>query len=203
MIFNPKFQLLVQIWPFKRLLKEVPTNSSIKINSNSIMKLTLPTFRELVLLRAFIIWQVRVWVVICLISFLWMKGFELILHDTGQMIVDVIVRGAGLVIEQRWSGHNVGVLLEHWALLPAHVPHVDRLEVEVLGSVLGLQTAVVAAGRVGHGGAAAGRHLAPRHAAGWGLARPRVVGRVPVLQPTMTRGLNGILTQFTCVKKEN
>ena len=50
-------------------------------------------------------------------------------------------------------------------LLPAHVPHVDRLEVEVLGPVR-LQTAVVAAGRVGHGGAAAGRHLAPRHAAG-------------------------------------
>ena len=127
-----------------------------------------------------------------------MKGFELILHDTGQMIVDVIVRRAGLVvIEQRRSGHNVGpVLLEHTALLPAHVPHVDRLEVEVLGPVLGLQTAVVAAGRVGQGGAAAGRHLAPRHAAGRGLARARVVGGVPVLQPAMARGLNETLTQY-------
>lgn len=122
----------------------------------------------------------------CLISFFWMKGFELILHDTGQMIVDVIVRRAGLVIEQRRPDRdNVGVLLEHGArLLPAHVPHVDRLEVEVLGPVR-LQTAGVAAGRVGHGGAAAGRHLPPGHAARRGLARPRVVGRVPVLQPEM------------------
>ena len=88
------------------------------------------------------------------------------------------------------------MLLEHTALLPAHVPHVDRLEVEVLGPVLGLQTAVVAAGRVGQGGAAAGRHLAPRHAAGRGLARARVVGGVPVLQPAMARGLNEILTQY-------
>ena len=113
-----------------------------------------------------------------------MKGFELILHDTGQMIVDVIVRRAGLVIEQR-RPDNVGVLLEHGArLLPAHVPHVDRLEVEVLGPVC-LQTARVAAGRMGHGGAAARRHLAPGHAARRGLARPRIVGRVPVLQPGM------------------
>ena len=59
-------------------------------------------------------------------------------------------------------------------LLPADVPDVDRLEVEVLGSVR-LQAAVVTAGRVGHGGAARGRHFPPGHAAGRGLARTRVV----------------------------
>ena len=120
------------------------------------------------------------------------------------MIVDVIVRRAGLVIEQRRPGDNVGVLLEHGARqLPAHVPHIDRLEVEVLGPV-SLQTAGVAAGRVGHGGAAAGRHLAPGHAARGGLACPRVVGRVPVLQPeivkwcenNVNRSLNIILTSI-------
>ena len=69
-------------------------------------------------------------------------------------------------------------------LLPADVPDVDRLEVEILGSVR-LQTAVVAAGRVSHGGAARGRHLPPGHTARGGLARPRVVRRVSVLQPEM------------------
>ena len=100
------------------------------------------------------------------------------------MVVDIIVRGAGLVIKQRRSGHEVCVLLEHGSLLPAHVPHVDRLEVEVLGPV-SLQAAVVAAGGVGHGGAAAAGHLSPGHAAGRGLARPGVVTSVPMLQPEM------------------
>ena len=80
------------------------------------------------------------------------------------------------------SRDQYSVLSNH--LLPADVPHVYRLEVEVLGPVR-LQTAVVAAGRVGHGGAARGRHLPPGHTAGRGLACPRVVRRVSVLQPEM------------------
>ena len=97
------------------------------------------------------------------------------------MIVDIIVWRAGLIIEERRSGNKVGVLLEHRALLSRHVPDVNGLEVEILGSVL--QTAVVAAGGVRHGGAAARRHLAPGGAAGRGLACPRVVRRVSVLDP--------------------
>ena len=59
--------------------------------------------------------KVGVGVVVCLIS-LRMKGFELILHDPGQVIVDVIVRRTRLVIKQTRPGDDVGMLSEHGAL---------------------------------------------------------------------------------------
>ena len=67
------------------------------------------------LLRAFIVGKVGVGVVVCLIS-LRMKCFELILHDPGQVIVDVIVRRTRLVIEESRPGNDISMLPEHGAL---------------------------------------------------------------------------------------